>query len=235
MTFLQSSRFSVLPPVVKNLLIINGLLFLANITLNLNSTLGLHYWHSNNFETWQILTHMFMHGSISHLFFNMFAIWMFGSQLENMWGSKRFLNYYILTGLGAAFLHFLIIHIQVLEISTLFTTYEINQIVNNGTAIGKSIIMERELYHLYNTPVVGASGALFGLLLAFGILFPNTLLFFIFIPIPIKAKYFVLFYGLAELFYGLQNNPNDNVAHFAHLGGMIFGYLIIKYWQSKHK
>ena len=235
MTFLQSDRFSILPPVVKNLLIINGLLFLANITLNLNSTLGLYYWSSNNFETWQILTHMFMHGSISHLFFNMFAIWMFGSQLENMWGSKRFLNYYLLTGLGAAILHFLIIHIQVLEISTLFTTYEINQIVNNGVSVGKSIIMERELYNLYNTPVVGASGALFGLLLAFGMLFPNTLLFLIFIPIPIKAKYFVLFYGLAELFYGLQNNPNDNVAHFAHLGGMIFGYLIIKYWQSKHK
>ena len=113
MSFLQSDRFSILPPVVKNLLIINGLFFLANITVNLNTTLGLYYWNSNHFNTWQIISHMFMHGSFSHLFFNMFAIWMFGAQLENMWGSKRFLNYYILTGLGAAFLHFLIILIQV--------------------------------------------------------------------------------------------------------------------------
>ena len=238
MAFLQSDRFSVLPPVVKNLLIINGLFFLANITVNLNTTLGLYYWNSNHFNTWQIISHMFMHGSFSHLFFNMFAIWMFGAQLENMWGSKRFLNYYILTGLGAAFLHFLIIHIQAQNIEYLMSSDSINIVIERGRDIlftNRNYSNENmsKLNILYNTPVVGASGALFGLLLAFGMLFPNTLLFFIFIPVPIKAKYFVLFYGLAELFYGIQNNPNDNVAHFAHLGGMIFGYFIIKYWQSK--
>ena len=243
MNYLRSSRFNILPPVVKNLLIINVLLFLATTTfysigfVDLNRTLGLYYWGSNNFESWQIITHMFMHGGFTHLFFNMFAIWMFGAQLENMWGSKRFLNYYILTGFGAAFLHFIIIHFQIENLENIMNQDTINTIRANGSELLQNhrnyvdINMGR-LNVLYHTPVVGASGALFGILIAFGMLFPNTLLFFIFIPIPIKAKYFVLFYGLAELFYGLQNNPSDNIAHFAHLGGMIFGFLIIKFWQN---
>jgi len=214
----RPQRFNILPPVVKNLLIINGLLFLATITLinqgfDLRNTLGLHHWKSNDFHTWQIISHMFMHGNFTHLFFNMFAVWMFGTQLENLWGSKRFLNYYLLTGLGAAILHF-----------SIFEFFELKKIP--------------EIYHdliIAKHVVLGASGCLFGLLVAFGLLFPNTMLFFLFIPFPIKAKYFVIIYGLAELYYGIANNPNDNIAHFAHLGGMLFGFIIIKYWQIKNK
>ena len=214
----RPQRFNILPPIVKNLLIINTLLFFATITLtnqglDLRNYLGLHHWQSNDFQTWQIITHMFMHGNFTHLFFNMFAIWMFGTQLENLWGSKRFLNYYILTGLGAACLHFVIFHF-----------YELPQIpqIYQNMVIAKHVVL-------------GASGCLFGLLIAFGMLFPNTMLFFLFIPFPIKAKYFVIIYGLAELYYGVANNPNDNIAHFAHLGGMLFGFQIIKYWKWNNK
>ena len=216
MSFFRPQRFNILPIIVKNILIINCILFLVTTTLNLQgidlkSLLGLHHWKSSSFETWQILSHMFMHGDLTHLVFNMFAVWMFGSQLENLWGSKRFLNYYILTGLGAAILHFIIFHF-----------FELN---NNPY---QEIMIERHV-------VLGASGCLFGLLVAFGLLFPNTQLFLLFIPFPIKAKYFVIIYGLIELYYGVQNNPHDNVAHFAHLGGMLFGFIIIKYWQWSNK
>ncbi len=239
MSFFQPQRFSILPPVVKNILIINGLLFLATITLsssniNLRQILGLYYWNSQSFETWQIITHMFMHGSFTHIAFNMFAVWMFGSQLENLWGSKRFLNYYLLTGLGAAFLHYLIIHFQVLNLESLMDYNQISTILDKGI-VPEGIVRSdaNKLFNLYNTPVVGASGALFGLLIAFGLLFPNALLIFLFFPFPIKAKYFVLIYGIIELYLGLQNN--SNIAHFAHLGGMIFGFIIIKYWQWKNR
>ena len=242
MSFFQPQRFSILPPVVKNILIINGLFFLATITLwssniDLRQVLGLYYWHSQSFETWQIISHMFMHGSFTHIAFNMFAVWMFGSQLENLWGSKRFLNYYLLTGLGAAFLHFIIIHWQIKNLENILSYENINTVLENGHVIineGKNYINQnmRQLNNLYNTPVVGASGALFGLLIAFGLLFPNALLMFLFFPYPIKAKYFVLIYGIIELYLGLQNN--SNIAHFAHLGGMIFGFIIIRYWQWKN-
>lgn len=244
MSYFQPQRFNILPPIVKNLLIINGLLFLATIALynagifDLTKILGLYYWKAQNFDTWQIISHMFMHGGIFHLFFNMFAVWMFGSQLENLWGSKRFLNYYILTGLGAAFLHFTIIHFQILNLESMMSTSQITEVKEKGYLLfneGRNYVNQnmRQLNALYNTPVVGASGALFGLLLAFGMLFPNALLMFLFFPFPIKAKYFVLIYGIFELYLGIQNN--DNIAHFAHLGGMLFGFIIIKYWQWKHK
>ena len=243
MSFFQPQRFSILPPVVKNILIINGLLFLATLTLwssgiDLRKILGLYYWTSKNFETWQIISHMFMHGSFTHIAFNMLAVWMFGSHLENLWGSKRFLNYYIFTGLGAAFLHFLIIHWQIKSLENMMNYENINTVVEKGHLIlneGKNYINQnmRQLNSLYNTPVVGASGALFGLLIAFGLLFPNALLMFLFFPFPIKAKYFVLIYGIVELYLGIQNN--SNIAHFAHLGGMIFGFIIIKYWQWKNR
>ena len=246
MSYFEPQRFNILPPVVKNILIINALLFLATITLyninivNLTNLLGLHYWKSAEFETWQIISHMFMHGGFFHLAFNMFAVWMFGSQLENLWGSKRFLNYYLLTGIGAAFLHFLIIHIQIQNLENSMYINNIEQVLKEGHLIlqnGKNYINDnmRTLNTLYNTPVVGASGALFGLLLAFGMLFPNALLMFLFFPFPIKAKYFVLIYGLVELYAGIANKPGDNIAHFAHLGGMIFGFFIIQFWRWKNK
>tara|TARA_Y100000589_G_scaffold95190_1_gene89882 strand:- start:21708 stop:22394 length:687 start_codon:yes stop_codon:yes gene_type:complete len=225
---LNNYRFQILPPVVKNLLIINVLLFIATgvlsappFNIDLTNILGLHYWESDLFKPWQIVTYMFMHGNIPHILFNMFAVWMFGSHIENRWGSKRFLNYYLLTGLGAAFLHYLIFHFYTLPGIP-------SQVYSN------TFPLTAYEYFLQNSVVVGASGSLFGILLAFGVLFPNTLLYLYF-AIPIKAKYFVIGYGLLELFSGISNNPGDNVAHFAHLGGMLFGLLIFGYWKLKNE
>ena len=226
-------NFNELPVVVKNLLIINGLLFLATISLNnlgidLVKIFGLHQFQSNDFRPHQIITHLFMHGSFTHLFFNMFALWMFGKILENIWGQKKFLIYYMVTGIGAAAIHLIFCQYQIINISN-----QIPDLVNIAIE-GKynpSIPLSKKLTQLIITPTVGASGAVFGLLLAFGMLFPNALLYLYF-AIPIKAKYFVIGYGLIELYAGISNNPADNVAHFAHLGGMIFGYFLIKYWKQ---
>jgi len=226
-------NFNELPVVVKNLLIINGLLFLATISLNnlgidLVKIFGLHQFQSNDFRPHQIITHLFMHGSFTHLFFNMFALWMFGKILENIWGQKKFLIYYMITGIGAAAIHLIFCQYQIINISN-----QIPDLVNIAIE-GKynpSIPLSKKLTQLIITPTVGASGAVFGLLLAFGMLFPNALLYLYF-AIPIKAKYFVIGYGLIELYAGISNNPADNVAHFAHLGGMIFGYFLIKFWKQ---
>ena len=226
-------NFNELPVVVKNLLIINGLLFLATISLSnlgidLVKIFGLHQFQSNDFRPHQIITHLFMHGSFTHLFFNMFALWMFGKILENIWGQKKFLIYYMITGIGAAAIHLIFCQYQIINISN-----QIPDLVNIAIE-GKynpSIPLSKKLTQLIITPTVGASGAVFGLLLAFGMLFPNALLYLYF-AIPIKAKYFVIGYGLIELYAGISNNPADNVAHFAHLGGMIFGYYLIKYWKQ---
>ena len=226
-------NFNELPVVVKNLLIINGLLFLATISLSnlgidLVKIFGLHQFQSNDFRPHQIITHLFMHGSFTHLFFNMFALWMFGKILENIWGQKKFLIYYMITGIGAAAIHLIFCQYQIINISN-----QIPELVNIAIE-GKynpSIPLSKKLTQLIITPTVGASGAVFGLLLAFGMLFPNALLYLYF-AIPIKAKYFVIGYGLIELYAGISNNPADNVAHFAHLGGMIFGYFLIKYWKQ---
>ena len=226
-------NFNELPVVVKNLLIINGLLFLATISLSnygidLVKIFGLHQFQSNDFRPHQIITHLFMHGSFTHLFFNMFALWMFGKILENIWGQKKFLIYYMITGIGAAAIHLIFCQYQIINISN-----QIPDLVNIAIE-GKynpSIPLSKKLTQLIITPTVGASGAVFGLLLAFGMLFPNALLYLYF-AIPIKAKYFVIGYGLIELYAGISNNPADNVAHFAHLGGMIFGYFLIKYWKQ---
>jgi len=229
----RPSNFSELPEVVKNLLIINGLFFLATISLNkfgldLVKIFGLHQFQSPDFRPHQIISHLFMHGDFTHLFFNMFALWMFGKILENVWGAKRFLTFYIVTGIGAAFVHLLISQYQILSISNQIP--EMVSLAIEGR-YNPSIPISKKLTQLIITPTVGASGAVFGLLLAFGMLFPNTLLY-IYFAIPIKAKYFVLAYGILELYSGISNNPADNVAHFAHLGGMIFGYFLIKYWRK---
>ena len=244
---INNHRFQILPPVVKNLLIINVLLWLATLVLkgspfniDLTHSLGLHHWESELFKPWQIVTYMFMHDTngFAHILFNMFAVWMFGTHLENRWGSKKFLNYYLLTGFGAAFLHYLIVHFQILNLEAIMNPEAINRVKSEGhLLIQEGLNWNNNLGKLngfYNGPVVGASGSLFGILLAFGVLFPNTLLYLYF-AIPIKAKYFVIGYGLLELFSGLSNNPNDNVAHFAHLGGMLFGLLIFAYWKLKNE
>lgn len=232
--------FSILPPVVKNLLIINGLFFLATIALSsridLTDYLGLHYPVSPLFMPHQLVTYMFMHGSIGHIFFNMFALWMFGNALENVWGPKRFLTYYMITGIGAGLLHLLVLYIQAANVEAKLSPEIIVQLREGGREIletGKEYpVLIVKLYQLYNTATVGASGAVFGILLGFGMLFPNSLIY-VYFAIPVKAKYFVMIYGAIELYFGFSNNPNDNVAHFAHLGGMIFGYLLIRYWKKR--
>ncbi|MBP9185943.1 MAG: rhomboid family intramembrane serine protease [Bacteroidia bacterium] len=267
----RPAGLSVLPPVVKNLIIINGLCYLLNVILesrgfSLNQMLGLYYPESSMFKPYQLITHIFMHGSFMHLFFNMFSLWMFGSALENYWGPKRFFIYYFATGFGAAALHLGVNAYEINQVKEVINVYlqnptydgfyEIQQIdprifdmgqlqefVRNWSLDKSSQqyiqssreIAEALLQRKLNVPTVGASGAVYGLLLAFGMLFPNTLLFMIFIPIPIKAKYFVMMYGLLEIYQGITNNPGDNVAHFAHLGGMLFGFILIKYWNKTRR
>ena len=180
---------------------------------------------------------MFMHGGISHIFFNMFAVWMFGKVLEQVWGPKRFLIYYMATGIGAGLIQLLVAYIRIIPLNELVTPEQMDYIVTNGyellqTNRNYSDPVSGQLNILINISTVGASGAVFGILLAFGMLFPNTELMLLFPPIPIKAKWFVIMYGVFELYSGFANNPNDNVAHFAHLGGMLFGFILIKYWKA---
>ncbi len=216
--------FSFLPVVVKNLLIINGIMFLADVVMarlgiELNSIFGLHFFLASDFRPWQLLTYMFMHGNFSHLFFNMFALWMFGNTLENIWGTRRFLIYYLLCGLGAGVLQE---GVQYIEYITSLSNYDT---VNMGGAI---IPMSQYLNYL---TTVGASGAIYGLLLAFGMMFPNSMIYLYFL-VPIKAKWFVIGYAVIELLNGLGAS-GDHVAHFAHLGGMLVGLIIILIWKKK--
>lgn len=238
MSRFYSGRLSNTPPVVKNLIIINvvmllGLfLFQRLFNVNLNAILGLYYFQSPLFKPWQIVTHMFMHGGIAHIFFNMWALWIFGKTLESVWGSQRFLIYYLVTGLGAAFFHMLVNYIQFApEISALKAAYSVDRInmalLNDILQPGNQFLsLGRDLIR----PTVGASGAVYGVLLAFGMLFPNTPLFIIPIPFPIKAKWLVIGFGALELYLGITRT-GGNIAHFAHLGGMIFGFILIKYWN----
>lgn len=262
--------FSVLPPVVKNLLIINGLVFLAQFMflqvfkIDLVDYLGMHYFGSAKFNPAQLVTYMFLHSTsdFSHIFFNMFALWMFGYMLENIWGSKRFLIYYMVTGIGAAIVHMIVMHIGMMglqsevamimsdptpsaffsfvnehfplyqnSLSEFYNTWTMNpknpELINQASNYLNELVEIRK-----DIPTVGASGAVFGILLAFGMLFPNTLIYIYFL-FPIKTKWFVLIYGGLELFQGIRNSAGDNVAHFAHLGGMIFGFFLILYWNRK--
>ena len=216
--------FSFLPVVVKNLLIINAILFLADVVsarfgIDLNSILGLHFFLASDFQPFQLLTYMFMHGNFAHLFWNMFALWMFGNTLENIWGAKRFLLYYLLCGLGAGLLQE---GVQYIEYTTQLANYE-------NVNMGGAIIPMGEYLNYMTT--VGASGAIYGLLLAFGMMFPNSLIYLYF-AIPIKAKWFVIGYAVIELLMGI-GSTGDHVAHFAHLGGMLVGLIIILIWKKK--
>ncbi len=242
----RSSPFAGLPPVTKNLLIINSLFLLATWVLqstfgiDLSRYLGLHMPISEHFNIAQFGTYMFMHGGFTHLLFNMFAVFMFGRTLEAYWGSKKFFTYYVITGIGAGVIHLLTSYIDYYNVASLLSAEQIAIVKAQGAqALDEFKNFTNpdmaELNFIINGTTVGASGAVFGILLAFGMLFPNTQLMLLFPPIPIKAKYFVMIYGVAELFAGLRNSPMDNVAHWAHLGGMIFGYILIKYWQKTGK
>ena len=204
--------------------------------IDLNSILGLYFPKSEQFKPVQIITHMFMHGGFWHIFFNMYALYIFGQVLENVWGPKRFFIYYIICGLGAAFTHEVVIAFQYNHLVHSLSTEDLQIVLNEGTAYlsqGKVFTDEtmKSLQILLNTPTVGASGAIFGVLLAFGVLFPNTQLMLIFPPIPIRAKYIVIGYGVIELYLALTQ-PGSDIAHAAHLGGMLFGYLLIRYWRK---
>ncbi|MEI6124416.1 MAG: rhomboid family intramembrane serine protease [Bacteroidota bacterium] len=270
----RPTGFKLLPPVVKNLLIINGLFFLASITvgqafqIDLSDVLGLHYFAADKFKPYQLITYMFMHANFSHIFFNMFALWMFGYVLENVWGPKRFLIYYFVTGIGAALIQYIVIYFElrpVLEAVNVYLSHpsheQLTVLLNSGKIDGSYEPLKLFIQHynsivntnmtgalnlstdfvnqykvdLLNAPtVVGASGAVFGILLAFGMMFPNSLIY-IYFAIPVKAKWVVLGYGLLELGSGIYGAAGDNVAHFAHLGGMLFGFVLIKIWQRKAK
>ena len=238
------SGFNAIPPVVKNLIIINIIMLLATYILSmrgidLTSILGLRYFQSPEFRPYQLVTHMFMHGGFTHLLFNMFALWMFGRVLEGVWGPKRFFIYYFVTGLGAAVLHTFVNFLEFQSVASKMTPEAVQMVMTQGTEIfnqGKNFSdpTAGKLNLLLNIPTVGASGAVFGILLGFGMLFPNTQLMLLFPPIPIKAKYFVMGYGAIELYLGLTQS-GSNIAHFAHLGGMLFGFFMIRYWNKNTK
>jgi membrane associated rhomboid family serine protease len=232
-------------PVVANLIIINALCWVASIVLQRNGVdffrmFALHYPASEDFNMIQLVSYMFLHDmrSLMHLFFNMFGVYMFGRVLESTWGSQRFLIYYMATGVGAALVNLLVAYFRIRSVESGLSPELVEEVYLKGGEVIRDGMNYSEpalasLNFLINGETVGASGALFGVLLAFGVLFPNVPLYFMFIPIPIKAKYFVIGYGLIELFFGFANFSGDNVAHFAHLGGMIFGYILITYWKKK--
>ena len=216
-----------LPPVTKNLLIINILCFFGyqvakKYGIDLNNMLGLHFFLASDFNLAQLVTYMFMHANFQHIFFNMFAVWMFGRTLEHVLGSKRFLTYYMVCGIGAGLVQELVQYVQY--------AMELSHYENVNT--GLAIIPMAEFLNMMTT--VGASGAVYGILLAFGMLFPETRMFVFPLPFPIKAKFFVIGYAVIELFAGFGSS-GDGIAHFAHLGGMIFGFLLIMYWRKKNR
>lgn len=228
MTQFRPSRFEILPPVIKNLLIINGLVYLAQISVgtsfNVDDVFALHTWQSEYFKPWQFFTHMFMHGSFSHLFSNMFALWMFGSVLENVWGPKRFLTFYLVCGLGAALCHMGVLY------------YETEMAIKafNAAPYQRQMILQEDVYSKLREATLGASGAVFGCLAAFGYLFPNTYIYIYFL-LPLKAKWFVMIYAGLELLQAVENSAGDNVAHVAHLGGALFGIILVYYWNKTNK
>lgn len=265
------SPLAQIPPVTKNLIIINAILLLAKYILeqkgiDLTRSLGLFYPGSQYFRPYQFVTYMFMHGGFTHLLFNMFALYMFGRVLESVWGPKRYLIFYFVTGLGAAAIHTFVNYLEIAPMaksivafsntpapevfSTFIAKYSgtIKHMGFNSSAVlefaarwhdapassefaNEAInFMNKLLQTRMDIPTIGASGAVFGILLGFGMLFPNTQLMLLFPPIPIKAKYFVIGYGVIELVQGISMS-GSNIAHFAHLGGMIFGFILIKYWN----
>ena len=267
----RPASFQVLPTIVKNILIINVLVFLAQNVfeqssfINIEDNFALHTWQSELFKPWQFVTHMFMHANMEHIFFNMFALWMFGSVLENVWGPKRFLIFYLVCGLGAALAHMIALYFgtqQLLEsvaqlkqnfdeehFQNFFTAFKLNNysdgalgLINAwqahpgdpGLASQALDLTNRFVNDRMNESTIGASGAVFGCLAAFGYLFPNTYLYIYFF-VPVKAKWFVAGYAAVELFLALKNSAGDNVAHIAHLGGALFGFALVYFWNRKNR
>jgi membrane associated rhomboid family serine protease len=220
-------RFNILPPVCKNLLIINTLMWLLDVVLktkgiNLENALGLHFIFASDFRIWQPITYAFLHANFNHLFFNMFAIWMFGYTLENLWGTKKFIIYCLVACLGAALMQEVTYYFMYKDLlNGTFTSVNLN---------GEQVISVKVFLNTLNT--IGASGICFGLLAAFGLMFPNTYVYFYFL-VPIKTKWFVIGYIVLELINGVIGT-SDGVAHFAHLGGALFGLILVLYWKKKY-
>jgi membrane associated rhomboid family serine protease len=257
----RPSFFSNIPPVVKNLIMINVVFFIATwaapgifsrfgLNVDLTDILGLHFWAATKFNPAQLITYMFMHGGFFHILFNMYALYMFGAILEQVWGPKRFLFYYLVTGFGAGLMQELF---WTIDLHSIYTAFNDAIAANSGEVLLKSQdVLSKymtldgiqalqspqliELKHMFfNSPgfiTIGASGSVFGLLLAFGWLFPEQRLYVFPLPVPLKARLFVLIYGGIELFMGVAQFSFDNIAHFAHLGGMLFGALLIIYWKK---
>ena len=269
----RPGRFEVLPVIIKNLLIINVLVFIAQNTIvkqshfPIDDYFALHTWKSTLFQPWQLVTHMFLHGSIGHIFGNMFALWMFGAVLENLWGAKRFLIFYVICGLGAALLHLLVLNYEIMHLTkeylelvsmnannkagtadamldyaanhniilnSEFVNY-LHSNANDSVALGKMLeALEYSYKETINTPTIGASGAVFGVLAAFVYLFPNTYLYLYFF-FPVKAKWAGLAYFGYELFFAVRNSAGDNVARWAHVGGAIVGLLLVMTWNKTNR
>lgn len=266
----RPGKFQLLPLVIKNLMIINGLVWLVQITLlnrfnyDMSRLFALHYWGSALFKPHQFITHLFMHDPIhfTHVLFNMFTLWVFGASLENLWGPKRFLIFYMICGLGAALCYMGVLTYENINLSRyaqaflndptfsnfvpLDNKFDLGSVANfnmeglkNAIAAGDpraidiaKIYVRDYVSYYQNIPTVGASGAVYGILLAFGLLFPNRELY-IWAMFPVKAKYLVGFMIIGEVWSSIQNNPGDNVAHFAHLGGALFAYLLLRGWTKK--
>lgn len=232
-----------MPPVTKNLILVNLFIYLvmliapASKTAVINHYCALHYFTSPDFNAAQLFTYMFVHGGFMHVFFNMFTLFMFGPQIEYSLGSKRFLFYYISCGIGAALIQEGVFAIMLQKYMSMFTPDQMHEIITEGAnAMRRGYNFTNPtlaaINNLVNTPVVGASGAIYGVLLAFGMLFPNMQIMLLIPPIPIKAKYMVIGWVVIELALGLSGT-NDGVAHFCHIGGMLIGFLIILYWKKK--
>ena len=213
-----------MPPVTKNLIIINLLFFLAKFVamrngMDLDNLLGLHFFLAPDFRFYQFITYMFMHGGWEHIFFNMFAVWMFGRVMESVWGGRRFLMFYLICGAGAGLVQEGVQYVS-------YLAQGLNQYEAVNTGLG--VISMADYLNRWTT--VGASGAVYAILLAFGMTFPDERMFIFPLPVPIKAKFFVIGYAVIELLSAFRGS-GDGVAHFAHLGGMIFGFLLIRYWR----
>jgi membrane associated rhomboid family serine protease len=225
-TEIRPRGFQVLPPVIKNLLIINGLFWLAQITVGkeivpMEDLFALHYFKSVFYKPWQFITYMFLHdpSSFFHILFNMFALWMFGSTLENLWGSKRFLTFYLICGVGAGLVQMGAIWFDIRQLEPLFMS----------GAIGPEIF-----YGKLNVATMGASGAVMGIFAAFAFTFPNSQMFVFPIPFPIKAKYVMMGLIAMDLIGGFSNKASG-VAHFAHVGGAVVGFLLLLFWNKRNR
>ena len=230
---------------IKHLIIINVILFIGPqlISLDLTNILALHFPKNENFGFWQYITHMFMHVSFAHILFNMYGLWAFGTPLEKMWGRNKFLFFYFSAGIGAGLIYSLVNYYQFnsyfdVLIQNGLNSNNISKILDTGVYTNYADIItlsQKELskfYSLYHTPAVGASGAVYGVLVAFGMYFKDAKLALIFFPVPIAAKYFIPLILVGDLFFGMTRYSIGNVAHFAHIGGAIIGFILAYYWKN---